>query len=103
MELAAARAARTLERSAWNAARALDIPDAAFEKLAHAYAVGADLNARVEMVERNLTAIGGAIDSSTNAGQQAIAHQTGLVDQATRTAKQAHDAFVAARETLGWG
>lgn len=92
----------SIERSAWDSARALELSEAEFEAVQEAYAAGADLNIRVATREAHY---GGGIhvDPGSEAYRQASHHQDGLVDSAKRAADAARVAFTKARDALRVG
>jgi hypothetical protein len=85
---------------AWEAALELGLPDDVETIIATAYVRGAELNNRIALVDANLTAVGGAIDFTTNAGQQADRHQKALSEAAIRAGGVAKTAFEKARDAL---
>lgn len=78
----------------------MDLPRPLLDSLMEAYAAGQELNERVQIVDLNLTAGGGAIDASTNAGRQATFHQRALSDKAIDVGKTAKPLFEKARDEL---
>jgi hypothetical protein len=93
------RAPLAISRSAWDAARELELPDDVLEKLRTAYALGADLNSRVGMVDRSRSSHILA-DPNSQTGIQAKKSHDDLVDESHRTAALARKAFGAARDAL---
>lgn len=75
-----------IERSAWDAARGLELSDAEFDALQRAYALGAELNGRIATRDAH--------------DGQARRHQDGLVDSVKRAADAARHAFTEARDAL---
>jgi hypothetical protein len=93
------RAPLSISRSAWDAARDLELPDEILVKLRAAYALGADLNSRVAMVDRSRSSHILA-DPNSQTGTQARKAHDDLVDQSHRTARAARKAFEVARDAL---
>lgn len=91
---------RRIERRAYDAADDLTLPSEAAAALATAYVEAAEVNDRIDLVDRNLTASGGALDFTTSAGQQADRHQKVLSDQAIAAGISAKAAFEKARDDL---
>jgi hypothetical protein len=89
----------SVERTAWDAARALPISQQRFDLLAAAYAAGAELNNRIAICDRNLSS-GGAIDFSSAPGHQAALHQRALGDAAMKAGVLAKAAFKKADQEL---
>lgn len=91
-----------IERSAWNAARALELSDPEFDDVATAYALGANLNGRIADRDAHFGR-GIHVDPGSEAYRQASRHQDGLVDSAKRAADAARDAFTRSRDVLRAG
>src|SRR5947207_15344783 len=84
------RAPLSISRSAWDVARELELPEAILEPLRTAYAVGADLNSRVAMVDRSRSSHILA-DPNSQTGTQARKAHDDLVDESHRTASRARE------------
>jgi hypothetical protein len=93
------RAPLAVSRSAWDAARELELPGEILARLRTAYAVGADLNSRVAMVDRSRSSYILA-DPNSQTGTQARKAHDELVDESHRTATAARKVFEAARDAL---
>ncbi|MDQ2913644.1 MAG: hypothetical protein M3T56_10345 [Chloroflexota bacterium] len=93
------RAPAAVERSAWNLARELTLPDEVLEKLRKAYAAGADLNSRIGIVDALLGAAV-SVDPGSEAGRQFSRHQKATVDGSFDSANIARGHFEAARDAL---
>jgi len=89
-----------IERRAYDAADDVDFSAALSAALAAAYVAGAAVNNNIDLVDRNLTAAGGALDFTTSAGQQADRHQKALSDGAIAAGRVAREAFEKARDEL---
>src|SRR5205085_195727 len=93
------RAPLAIERSAWDAARSLALPDPVTDAIQAAYAIGADLSTRVAIVD-SLLGRGRYADPGSEWGREAGRHHNAQVDELNRTAKLAHEAFVRAQEEV---
>lgn len=92
--LARVRRRRT-ERSAWDEARALPLPDATFDLLAEAYALSTELNSHIDIVDAS-RARGLPAPTVFDHDHRKQLHDS-AVDASHRAADEAHTAFAAAR------
>lgn len=93
------RAPTNIERSAWDLARGLDLPTSIFDAARKAYAIGADLNLRIAIVD-SLLGRGQYADPNADWGRQAARHHDAQVDEMLRTGARAREAFEMARDAL---
>jgi len=88
-----------MSRSAWEAARGLDLEVNVFTALRAAYTLGEDLNARIGIVDAfAATPIVG--ESGANAAQVRSKYHNELQDAAEEAANETREAFEAARDVL---
>jgi hypothetical protein len=88
-----------MSRSAWDAARGLDLRDGVFDALRVGYTLAEDLNSRIGIVDAfAATPIVG--EAGANAAEQRSKHLDTLIDASEVAADETREAFEAARDAL---